>query len=226
MEPREINIDQWIEVTHKYPNHIHFIGSLIHRPGLVSLAFVIEHYDFSPRTELNDQYLLNIVEWEEDMWVAVSVPRDKREIVEKRVEQMTFRIASAPPMFLKCGHVKFAFSNKGARTKEDVKRLMSEMGVPPQLMAFGEPEHLTFPGPFADMFALEYKTKGLLANSQKKFNDKENVSKIRKRELSLQPLYELGLQPNPLLVVKYFLGEIPHERLTKSGKRRHADEMV
>lgn len=87
------------------PNYVHFIGMLFPpRPGVQSCFVELEHKYFPPGTDLNNDFIMRMVKWQDMVWVIVSIPRSEMNLMSSVVEKNGLRLARGIP------HI---FSSKG-----------------------------------------------------------------------------------------------------------------
>ncbi len=103
------------------PNFIHYIGALNPpRPG-VRLCFTRLEYDyFPPGTKSNDELFLRLINWEDMVWGIISIPKEKKELMERVASEIGLRIADGTPYLFTNGKVKvFPLNNERAFTLEN-----------------------------------------------------------------------------------------------------------
>ena len=80
------------------PAYIHLLGSVSPRRAGVLLFMVrLEYLHFPPGTESNNDFQLLMIKWEDMVWAAIRIPKEKMEIAKTVAEETGIRIADGIP---------------------------------------------------------------------------------------------------------------------------------
>jgi len=81
------------------PFFIHYIGMINPpRPGVGDCAQQLEQTDFPPGTERNNLFHMHIIEWEELMFIMVSIPISDKHLMERMMQVHHLRAANGIPI--------------------------------------------------------------------------------------------------------------------------------
>jgi hypothetical protein len=80
------------------PAYTHLLGSISpRRAGVLLFTVRLEYLHFPPNTESNKDFQLLMVKWEDMLWVAIRIPKEKMEIAKTVAEETGIRIADGVP---------------------------------------------------------------------------------------------------------------------------------
>jgi len=101
---------------------IHFVSmSTPRRPGVMLFAVKLEHWHFPPDTEKNDDFVLHVIEWQNMLWMVVSIPRQYMNLAKKIAAESGLRIADGIPTIITPGGTQpFPIDSDNVFTLENV----------------------------------------------------------------------------------------------------------
>lgn len=104
------------------PKYIHYVGMIAPpRPGVRLCAIKLEHTYFIPGTPSNEEFLLRIFEWCGMIWIMISIPREKSNLMEKVAAECGLRIADGVPTLIGSGaYNPFPFNDSSVFTLENI----------------------------------------------------------------------------------------------------------
>jgi hypothetical protein len=105
-EYREETIEEATEFFNK-PEFVHFIG-LYHpsRKNLEACNEELEYTHFPPKTDINKDFNMRILEWQGLVWTIVSIPRTKIELMAKIADKNGLTLVNGTPRVFTAEGVK------------------------------------------------------------------------------------------------------------------------
>ena len=80
---------------------IHFVSmSTPRRPGVMLFAIKLEYRYFPPGTERNDDFVLHVINWQNMIWMLVSIPRECMSLAKKIAAESGLRIVDGIPTII------------------------------------------------------------------------------------------------------------------------------
>lgn len=104
------------------PRNVHYIGMLMPpRPGVRLFATRLEYEHYVPGTVRNELYKIAIINWEDIIWILVSIPKEDAPLAGKMAEECGLRIADGVPTIIASeGVTQFPVNETNVFTLENI----------------------------------------------------------------------------------------------------------
>lgn len=104
------------------PRNVHYLGMMVPpRPGVRIFSTRLEYEHFVPGTTRNELYKIAIINWEDFIWILVSIPTGDASLAEKIAEECGLRFADGVPTIIASeGIVQFPINEPNLFTLENI----------------------------------------------------------------------------------------------------------
>lgn len=104
------------------PRNVHYIGMLMPpRPGVRLFATRLEYEHYVPGTVRNELYKIAIINWEDIIWILVSIPKEDAPLAGKIAEECGLRFADGVPTIITSeGLAQFPVNETNLFTLENI----------------------------------------------------------------------------------------------------------
>ncbi len=104
------------------PGFIHYTGMLNPpRPGVEDCIQMLEQSYYKPGTDRNHLFIMRVLEWQDMLWVIVSIPIGEKAHMERVAQVNGLRVANGVPTMLSGDGVhRFPVSNDRVFTLENI----------------------------------------------------------------------------------------------------------
>lgn len=104
------------------PGYIHYAGMLQPpRPGVSDCIQMLEHTHYKPGTNRNHLFMMRLLDWQDMLWVIISIPIAEKVNMERVAQVNGLRVANGVPTMFAGGDVHhFPVSNDRIFTLENV----------------------------------------------------------------------------------------------------------
>jgi len=101
---------------------IHFVSmSTPRRPGVMLFAIKLEYRYFPPGTERNDDFVLHVINWQNMIWMLVSIPRECMSLAKKIAAESGLKIVDGIPTIITPGKTQpFPIGSDNVFTLENI----------------------------------------------------------------------------------------------------------
>lgn len=104
------------------PRNVHYIGMLMPpRPGVRLFSTRLEYEHYVPETVRNELFKIALINWEDIIWILVSIPKEDAPLAEKIAEECGLRFADGvPTIFASEGLTQFPVNEPNLFTLENI----------------------------------------------------------------------------------------------------------
>ena len=113
--------DEQMQEFMRNERFIHYVGMINPpRPGVSECITLLEHKHYQPKTPRNELFIMRLIDWNDIMWVIISIPIEEKNLMEAVADECGLRIADGIPTMISGGGVeRFPISNERIFTLEN-----------------------------------------------------------------------------------------------------------
>jgi hypothetical protein len=89
------------------PNFVHFLGMISPpRPSVILCITKLEHEHYPPGTDINNDFVLRLRNWEQILWAIVSIPKHDFPIMENVAKELRLELVKGLPCVISKGKLE------------------------------------------------------------------------------------------------------------------------